>query len=173
LYKPSHCGPNLSFHPSLDEIPHTRQGCLGLPRPAVKMSLSLCCLNDRWVCLAAIAYMFFVDSSTFGSSKDTPASVSLGFLARIQLARTWEDWRLKFEIENKVNKRKRANTPANGPFSLLSLRCPVRARASPWRRQVGSSAQPHVVRTLGNTLVGMKTVGNGIYSVISFSFDCE
>jgi hypothetical protein len=30
--------------------------------------------------------MFFAASSTVGSSKDTPDSVSLGFLARIQLA---------------------------------------------------------------------------------------
>jgi hypothetical protein len=41
LYKPSHCGPNPSFHPSLDEIPHTRPGCSMLPRPAVRMSLPL------------------------------------------------------------------------------------------------------------------------------------
>jgi hypothetical protein len=50
------------------------------------MSLSLCGLNDPWLYLATIAYMFFATSSTFGSSKDTPTSVSLGFLARIQLA---------------------------------------------------------------------------------------
>jgi hypothetical protein len=50
------------------------------------MSLSLYGLNIPWICLAAIAYMFFDASLTVGSLKDTPASVSLGFLERIQLA---------------------------------------------------------------------------------------
>jgi hypothetical protein len=50
------------------------------------MSLSLCGLKVPWLCLAAIAYIFFAVSLTVGSSKDKPDSVSLGFLAHIQFA---------------------------------------------------------------------------------------
>jgi hypothetical protein len=83
LYKPSHCGRNPSFHPSLDEM---ARGCLRLPTLVVRMSLPLYGLNVPSLCLAAIAYMLFAASSIVGLSKDTPKSVSLGFRAHIQIS---------------------------------------------------------------------------------------
>ena len=60
-------------------MPRTRPGCSGLPRPTLRMSLSLSGVNLPSCYMPATAKVLFIASSSIGSSKNTPVLAFLWF----------------------------------------------------------------------------------------------